>query len=787
MAKTNPVGKATSPSASPPDHFEYSQLEPGTTRLLDVLPGSGHEKLSCRVTSASLSQPPSFYALSYTWVNDQDGSHPAASAKIANATETIYLNEQPYLVSPNLLSALRFYRANYTKPLWVDFLCINQFNLPERGSQVLCMRQIFSSCQRLLVWLGDEANDSGIAVDFLEEVAQLPDITNSAAFIVRIILAKTHLRKWKALEAFWKRPYWMRTWVIQEQAVVASNKIDVACGSRRFRWDLLYRLNDALKLATSSGRINECMEIVRQDKIRFCGNILHHLLTVRRLQDLTANGQRLPLLSVLDCTRRAHASEDRDKIYGILSFVKDQEKLVPKPDYVCRIQQVYKSLTLAYIAHYKNLDILVQASSRRKLRDLPSWTPDWSVDQRISRLNRSHSHSGFFHAAGNTSATIIPSPDDNILICEGFQVDTLDGLGDSLTKRTAETECLNPKNKTTMYGDASAICSALWRSLLSDITFLQSSFERAPASMGPLFVKKCRDYENVFLNEDHPIYRPDKPLHPDYSIFEVWYRENRSFEVAGKPIWEWVLGQPEPEQLHHGDSSLDASFERTMRKKLYGRRLMTTQTGYIGLAPIASRRLDKVCILFGCSTPVILRPLGDGHFKFIGECYVHGLMEGEAMAMAGDGRSTEPMTSSTKPPSTKEPIPEQGPSSPKPNAPEKQSSRSPENKPLTPRLRSSSLASKTSLAEDDVCANDDEVLSEWGGMIGTDLQGQDPFLLTNPLPEAPSEPPSQTEIEAVAETGAGTGGAQPPLAASAPASAAKSTAMSLVREEFHLL
>ncbi|KAF2731828.1 hypothetical protein EJ04DRAFT_514298 [Polyplosphaeria fusca] len=45
---------------------------------------------------------------------------------------------------------------------------------------------------------------------------------------------------------------------------------------------------------------------------------------------------------------------------------------------------------------------------------------------------------------------------------------------------------------------------------------------------------------------------------------------------------------------------------------------------------------DLVCILFGCSVPVILRQRlggpGNSHFELLGEAYIHGKMDGEALA-----------------------------------------------------------------------------------------------------------------------------------------------------------
>jgi hypothetical protein len=63
------------------------------------------------------------------------------------------------------------------------------------------------------------------------------------------------------------------------------------------------------------------------------------------------------------------------------------------------------------------------------------------------------------------------------------------------------------------------------------------------------------------------------------------------------------------------------------------RRCLVTEHGSVGAAPVETMVSDLVCVLFGCSVPVILRPIADAdEFRFIGECYVNGLMDGEAIA-----------------------------------------------------------------------------------------------------------------------------------------------------------
>ncbi|KAI9876544.1 MAG: hypothetical protein M1830_006285, partial [Pleopsidium flavum] len=62
-----------------------------------------------------------------------------------------------------------------------------------------------------------------------------------------------------------------------------------------------------------------------------------------------------------------------------------------------------------------------------------------------------------------------------------------------------------------------------------------------------------------------------------------------------------------------------------------GRVFLVTENGYMGLAPHGTRAGDKICVLLGGDMPVILRPEWDGRFMLIGECYVHGIMNGEVL------------------------------------------------------------------------------------------------------------------------------------------------------------
>lgn len=40
---------------------------------------------------------------------------------------------------------------------------------------------------------------------------------------------------------------------------------------------------------------------------------------------------------------------------------------------------------------------------------------------------------------------------------------------------------------------------------------------------------------------------------------------------------------------------------------------------------------DRVFIPLGCEAPILLRPSHDGTYRIVGDCYVHGVMHGEAL------------------------------------------------------------------------------------------------------------------------------------------------------------
>lgn len=67
-----------------------------------------------------------------------------------------------------------------------------------------------------------------------------------------------------------------------------------------------------------------------------------------------------------------------------------------------------------------------------------------------------------------------------------------------------------------------------------------------------------------------------------------------------------------------------------------GRRNFLTSSGNLGFGREDLEVGDIVCVLFGCSVPVVLRKM-NGYYNFLRECYVHGILEGEVVGALEKG------------------------------------------------------------------------------------------------------------------------------------------------------
>ena len=111
----------------------------------------------------------------------------------------------------------------------------------------------------------------------------------------------------------------------------------------------------------------------------------------------------------------------------------------------------------------------------------------------------------------------------------------------------------------------------------------------------------------------------------DRNSHAAWNTNN--FEVARKYMHR-MIDTTRDTALEDSQESLD--FLDYVMFSIRGRSFFTTLDGHIGLAPIATKPNDKVCVLLGCQSPLVLRPCGTQYYAVVGECYIDGFMDGAA-------------------------------------------------------------------------------------------------------------------------------------------------------------
>jgi len=101
-----------------------------------------------------------------------------------------------------------------------------------------------------------------------------------------------------------------------------------------------------------------------------------------------------------------------------------------------------------------------------------------------------------------------------------------------------------------------------------------------------------------------------------------WAHSNWNF--SHKPTYDEIEGSAR--------LMIDVIFDNGLN-----RRLFATAKGYIGLGPSCIEDNDLLCVIPGCEIPMIIRPEQDHHI-IVGECYVQGMMDGEAIQMVESGQ-----------------------------------------------------------------------------------------------------------------------------------------------------
>ena len=217
------------------------------------------------------------------------------------------------------------------------------------------------------------------------------------------------------------------------------------------------------------------------------------------------------------------------------------------------------------------------------------------------------------------------SDDEKQLSCKGFKIDVIDGVGCRYVRSTdsyAQGSVVQPLHKMNRYGDDKGLSDALRRTLFLNHpsqshtnTLLQIPWcEVSEQDIEPPCNPRCQGWNEIYDGGYYP-------------AFHDFRRANEVFQISDREFKDFFPGRLSYQDKHWDTAAMSADV-RWAVISLIGRRLVTTATGYLGLAVEAVEPGDVVAFLAGCHFPVVLRSDGEMH-KVVGECYVNGLMEGE--------------------------------------------------------------------------------------------------------------------------------------------------------------
>jgi hypothetical protein len=565
--------------------YRYTPLQHSRQfRLLRLQPGDEAASTQITIFPVSLDELPTYEALSYTWGN------PSQKAKICCNEDGCAIE-----ITQNCEAALRRLREkDKDRLLWIDAICIDQSNIGERNQQVRLMSAIYQQAQRVLAYLGEASDDSDLGMDFVLEDAVSIHRTGRPSVGLSPDISSSPLQK--AIDRILERPYFERIWILQE--IVFAKEVLIVLGDRSVDWR-------AFSAAVYYVNKNKQLHLGPRYRGKPPRAVFYRDESTKWSNHQKSNTDKPDsLLSFLKDTRHCKSSDARDKIYALLGMTLEKNDFFP--DYSVSIRDTFILLTKSFITRDKNLDVLCHVQGARSPHNLPSWVPDWSYPRLADVLGHEKTLSIRPYKANGASIANVNFGRDQYFLLHDLQnlIKNPEMLMDSLGHQLQDPEILVAKgilvDKVDQVGLMYSINDEINISTLRQWEYMAKSLPRNPTEA---------DTHLAFVNTliAYPAY--DKP-----SVFARFY-----------PAWHTTT---------FGDQAPDASaaiFQDQLNKVCHGRCFFVTDKGHMGLGPPEMGKGDLVAVLLGGSVPFILREEGQEQYTLVGESYVYGFMNGEAL------------------------------------------------------------------------------------------------------------------------------------------------------------
>jgi hypothetical protein len=599
--------------------YHYTPLNENNTeiRLIRLLPGKRKDAIHILIEHEPFTDDhiPEYEALSYTWGDPNDRanifvgpsrhlhrvrkaqrhhrSHHGWTALIGRYRNFRNMwREHTLSVTKNLAEALTYLRRqDLPRVFWIDAISVNQADLDERSRQVSLMASLYSHARTVIVWLGPEAQDSGVAFSFIELLSK----TVFADWLDLSITCLTDDERWAdkelpppfgdkelvALQHIFNRPWFERLWVWQEVRL-GGERAMVQCGDRLLKWPNFP---------------NALLWFNRQHVIAH-----RHLYKPSLGALCICNPRSYSLCGFLAQARTLKCQDPRDKVFAVLSLPGPQSLLYVHVDYSKRTSEVYTDAVTAWLSRYHALDMLGYIITPQLTPNLPSWVPDWAMGHTEGADQQFHM------ASCSSSSRAVWENHENRLKVTGKFIGTIKVIQHMPTEMSEEVSLANCDD------------------FLKGISAEDGSFRQFVTTLDGLEAL-CRTLcAGIFADYREPIQR-------DYPFLQ-----------------ETVAALAEalrvPNRMMDEDYYLNYFYRRfwNMVGRVCGRRgLVLLENGLLGIAPANAMPGDRVSVLLGCRSAMVVRSAGEDAFQVIGSAYIDGFMHGEAILGSLPARITPVM------------------------------------------------------------------------------------------------------------------------------------------------
>ncbi|KAH7405636.1 heterokaryon incompatibility protein-domain-containing protein [Phaeosphaeria sp. MPI-PUGE-AT-0046c] len=315
-------------------------------------------------------------------------------------SKSIICNDVHVGITENLYHALKVLRpiSNGRRYIWIDALCINQWDPVERSQQVQNMLVIYQNARKVIAWLGPAHQHT------------LDVLTAAAASASKKWLEKSEdiSNVLKGLDDLYSRPWFKRMWVQQE--IRAARELVLYCGNLQFSWFSALSNPESLfppleiqshepaawyKLKAQPVPTNDPYWYSRKSVSTLRANNMAHL---RCFERFSQEAKPVDFVETLLITGLLQATDPKDYIYGILGLTNLPAKPMPLQtwaatrsselcipiDYSADLNDILTTVTwlaimkggLSVIAKFKSFPSRGRDISTSHL---PSWVIDWRV------------------------------------------------------------------------------------------------------------------------------------------------------------------------------------------------------------------------------------------------------------------------------------------------------------------------------------------------------------------------------------------------------------------------